>query len=110
LSVHGSAILGISYRLRRKNSFLDPKSRNNYSFNKGEIHPILLSYHFSFFLCVFGHNYPDKRLLLYLPGNGGLLAVMALMTAGWDGNNTPTPGFPKDGKWNVKWEGIKPMP
>ena len=20
------------------------------------------------------------------------------------------PGFPKDGKWNVRWEGLHPMP
>lgn len=57
-----------------------------------------------------GHNYQDKRLRLYLPGNGGLLAALALMTAGWDGNHVPTPGFPKDGRWNVKWEGLRPLP
>jgi hypothetical protein len=57
-----------------------------------------------------GHNYQDNRLRLYLPGNGGLLSAIALMTAGWDGNNIPNPGFPKNGKWNVRWEGIKRMP
>lgn len=57
-----------------------------------------------------GHNYQDKRLTLYLPGNGGLLAAIALMTAGWDGNNVSEPGFPKDGKWDVRWEGIQPFP
>ncbi|WP_077919262.1 hypothetical protein [Spirosoma sp. 209] len=57
-----------------------------------------------------GHNYQDKRLTLYLPGNGGLLAAVALMCAGYDGNTTPTPGFPKNGRWMVKWEGLKPMP
>jgi len=57
-----------------------------------------------------GHNYQDKRLTLYLPGNGGLLSVIALMTAGFDGNTVANPGFPKNGKWNVKWEGFKPMP
>jgi len=25
------------------------------------------------------HNYQDKRLRLYLPGNGGLLAAVAMM-------------------------------
>jgi protein-glucosylgalactosylhydroxylysine glucosidase len=57
-----------------------------------------------------GHNYQDKRLRLYLPGNGGLLAAMALMTAGWDGNTVSNPGFPKNGRWNVRWEGIRRSP
>jgi hypothetical protein len=57
-----------------------------------------------------GHNYQDKRLRLYLPGNGGLLAVVAMMSAGWDGNEISNPGFPKNGEWNIKWENLKPMP
>lgn len=57
-----------------------------------------------------GHNYQDKRLRLYLPGNGGLLTAIAMMAAGWDGNTVTNPGFPKDGKWKVKWEGLKAMP
>ncbi|MCM1522586.1 MAG: hypothetical protein NC039_08050 [Muribaculaceae bacterium] len=57
-----------------------------------------------------GHNYQDKRLRCYLPGNGGLLTAVALMTAGWDGCETENPGFPKDGTWDVRWEGIKPLP
>jgi hypothetical protein len=57
-----------------------------------------------------GHNYQNSRLRLYLPGNGGLLAAVALMCAGWDGCSTTNPGFPKDGKWVVKWEGLKKMP
>lgn len=57
-----------------------------------------------------GHNYQDKRLRLYLPGNGGLLAAVAMMAAGWDGMDKDTPGFPKDGNWNVKWEGLKKAP
>jgi len=56
-----------------------------------------------------GHNYQDDRLRIYLPGNGGLLAAVALMCAGWDGNNTTNPGFPKDGTWKVQWEGFKKM-
>lgn len=55
-----------------------------------------------------GHNYQDQRLRLYMPGNGGLLTAVAMMCAGWDGCTTPTPGFPKD--WDVKWEGLLPMP
>lgn len=57
-----------------------------------------------------GHNYQNERLTLYLPGNGGILSAIALMCAGYDGNTIENPGFPKDGKWNVKWEGLKPMP
>lgn len=57
-----------------------------------------------------GHNYQDKRLRCYLPGNGGLLTAVALMCAGWDGCETQNPGFPKDGTWDVRWEGIKPLP
>jgi hypothetical protein len=57
-----------------------------------------------------GHNYQDKRLRLYLPGNGGLLAAVAMMAAGWDGNEIENPGFPKNGKWDVRWEGLKQMP
>jgi hypothetical protein len=57
-----------------------------------------------------GHNYQDTRLRLYLPGNGGLLSAIAMMAAGWDGNTEPNPGFPKNGKWNVKWEGLHKMP
>src|SRR5688572_2164909 len=57
-----------------------------------------------------GHNYQDGRLTIYLPGNGGLLAAVALMCAGYDGCKTINPGIPKDGKWKVRWEGLRPMP
>jgi hypothetical protein len=57
-----------------------------------------------------GHNYQDKRLTIYLPGNGGLLSAVALMCAGYDGCTTTNPGIPKNGKWKVKWEGLKKMP
>jgi hypothetical protein len=57
-----------------------------------------------------GHNYQDKRLRLYLPGNGGLLTAVAMMCAGWDGNEESNPGFPKDGNWEVMWEDLEPMP
>ena len=44
----------------------------------------------------------------YFPSNGGLLYAVALMAAGWDGApNIPNPGFPQDGSWVVKWEGLK---
>lgn len=57
-----------------------------------------------------GHNYQDGRLRLYLPGNGGLLSAIALMCAGWDGCEVKNPGFPKDGSWDVRWEGLQPLP
>ena len=58
-----------------------------------------------------GHNFqtPD-RLRIYLPGNGALLTAIAMMCAGWDGSAEPlNPGFPKDGSWNVRWEGLQRM-
>ena len=57
-----------------------------------------------------GHNCQDKRLRVYLPGNGGLLTAVAMMCAGWDGCKRKNPGFPDNGKWNVEWEGLSPMP
>ncbi len=58
-----------------------------------------------------GHNYQRSDLPLYLPGNGGLLAAVAMMAAGWDnGPRQPAPGFPADGSWSVRWEGLRPMP
>ena len=56
-----------------------------------------------------GHNYQSERLRVYLPGNGGLLTTIAMMCAGWEGCTETNPGFPKDGKWNVKWENLQPM-
>ncbi len=55
-----------------------------------------------------GHNYQDSRLRLYLPGNGGLLTAVAMMAAGWDGATGEHPGFPAG--WNVRCEGLMPMP
>ncbi len=56
-----------------------------------------------------GHNYQDGRLTIYLPGNGGMLTAIAMMCAGYDGCTIPNPGIPKNGKWKVKWEGLKKM-
>ena len=58
-----------------------------------------------------GHNFQTAdRLRLYLPGNGALLTAVAMMCAGWDGcQEVCNPGFPKDGKWNVRWEGLRRM-
>ena len=47
----------------------------------------------------------------YLPGNGGLLYAIAMMAAGWDeGPTNHAPGFPADGSWVVRWEGLKRAP
>jgi hypothetical protein len=48
----------------------------------------------------------------YFPSNGGLLYTVALMAAGWDGApaGVHAPGFPQDGSWQVKWEGLAPAP
>ena len=58
-----------------------------------------------------GHNFQTAdRLRLYLPGNGALLTAVAMMCAGWDGcKDVLNPGFPKDGTWNVRWEGLHRM-
>jgi len=58
-----------------------------------------------------GHNFQTAdRLRLYLPGNGALLTAVAMMCAGWDGcQDVLNPGFPKDGRWNVRWEGLHRM-
>ena len=47
----------------------------------------------------------------YLPSNAALLSAVGLMTAGWDGAPPGNaPGFPANGKWKVRWEGLNPMP
>jgi hypothetical protein len=54
-----------------------------------------------------GHNPQMGGVLpLYLPGNGGLLAAVSLMAAGWDGCDDDCPGFPGDGRWTVRHEGF----
>lgn len=56
-----------------------------------------------------GHNRQTDSLPVYLPGNGGLLAAVALMAAGWDnGPDRHAPGFPPG--WTVAWEGLMPSP
>ncbi|GAB3754205.1 hypothetical protein BKA15_002546 [Microlunatus parietis] len=56
-----------------------------------------------------GHNRQTSSLPLYLPGNGGLLAAVALMAAGWTGGpERSAPGFPAD--WTVRSEGLIPPP
>jgi hypothetical protein len=50
---------------------------------------------------------PDQTPM-YMPANGGWLSAVAMMAAGWDGNTTHAPGFPKT--WHVRYEGLQPMP
>ncbi|KAA6310021.1 hypothetical protein EZS27_038601 [termite gut metagenome] len=57
-----------------------------------------------------GHNFQNDHLRIYLPGNGGLLTTIAMMCTGWDGSENNLPGFPHNGQWNVKWEGLQRMP
>jgi hypothetical protein len=46
-----------------------------------------------------GHNWQRETLPVYLPGNGGLLAAVAMMAAKWDGFAAPG--------WKVGWEGLR---
>jgi hypothetical protein len=58
-----------------------------------------------------GHNHQREGLTVYLPGNGGLLMAVALMARGWDGGpRTHAPGFPVDGSWSVRHEGLSVVP
>ena len=56
-----------------------------------------------------GHNYQDERLTIYLPGNGGLLSAVAMMCTGTDADRRGNIGFPSNGKWKIKWEGLQRM-
>lgn len=49
-------------------------------------------------------------LPIYLPANGGLLAAVSLMVAGWDDNDNDCPGFPRDGSWTIRHEGFTVWP
>ena len=59
-----------------------------------------------------GHNFQMEHVLpIYLPGNGGLLYSVAMMAAGWDGApERHAPGFPYDGSWTVRCEGLQAAP
>ena len=54
-----------------------------------------------------GHNWQRSNLPCYLPGNGGLLYAVAMMAGGWRGSpRRHAPGFPDDGSWTVRSEGL----
>lgn len=42
----------------------------------------------------------------FMPGNAGFLLAVAYCAAGWQGSTGDTPGFPHDGSWAVKHEGL----
>lgn len=47
----------------------------------------------------------------YFPSNGGLLTAIAMMAEGWDDSEENiAPGFPKDGKWKIKYEKFHKLP
>lgn len=53
---------------------------------------------------------PDGAVA-YLPANSAFLAAVGLMAGGWDGAPAgPAPGFPKNGQWELRAEGLLPMP
>jgi hypothetical protein len=58
-----------------------------------------------------GHCPQRGDLPVYLPANGALLAAVAMMAEGWDGAPAgPAPGFPHDGSWRVRVEGMHRLP
>ena len=59
-----------------------------------------------------GNNFQRGRddLPLYLPGNGSLLLALSMMLAGFGDKIGGTPGFPQNGMWDVRFEGIAPLP
>ncbi|GFF70426.1 hypothetical protein IFM60648_03170 [Aspergillus lentulus] len=46
----------------------------------------------------------------FMPGNAGFLYAVAYMAAGWNGSHGDAPGFPSDGSWVVKHEGLRKAP
>ena len=59
-----------------------------------------------------GYNFwKPTAVPVYLPGNGSLLSAVAMMAGGWDGApKRNAPGFPDNGQWVVKSEGLQPLP
>jgi protein-glucosylgalactosylhydroxylysine glucosidase len=53
-----------------------------------------------------GHNFQNKRLRIYLPGNGGFLTALAMMASGT--GERPGSCFPTG--WDVRYEGLNRMP
>lgn len=57
-----------------------------------------------------GQPAPRHEIAVYLPANGAFLSAVALMIAGWDGCPTEHPGFPADGTWTIRAEGLQRLP
>jgi hypothetical protein len=58
-----------------------------------------------------GISYCFEDLPAQFSGNCGLLIAVAMMAGGWDGAPPGNaPGFPSDGTWKVRSEGLVPMP
>ena len=55
-------------------------------------------------------SWRKREIAVYLPAHGAFLSTVALMVAGWDGNQVSYPGFPKDGSWTIRAEGVHPLP
>lgn len=55
-----------------------------------------------------GHNFQNETLRIYLPGNGGFLTALAMMTVGTDETENACPGFPNN--WDIAYEGLNKMP
>jgi hypothetical protein len=52
-----------------------------------------------------------REIAVYLPANGAFLSAVALMAAGWDEAPAGTaPGFPANGRWVIRSEGLKRLP
>ena len=51
-----------------------------------------------------------REIAAYLPANGACLSAVALMVAGWDGCDVEFPGFPQDGTWVIRAEGLHRLP
>ncbi|KAI0002664.1 Six-hairpin glycosidase-like protein [Xylariaceae sp. FL0662B] len=43
----------------------------------------------------------------FIPGNAAFLYAVAYMAAGWKGSGEDAPGFPKDGSWVVRHQGLR---
>jgi hypothetical protein len=58
-----------------------------------------------------GHNAQGPDQPVFLPGNGAFLTAVAMLAGGWDDAPPgPAPGFPRDGTWTVRAEGLNRLP
>ncbi len=57
-----------------------------------------------------GNCAQTNDLPIYIPANGALLSAVAMMAAGWDSSTSEFPGFPKNGKWKIRFENLQKLP